>query len=128
MTLKERLYKQWDERRGLRYKCFRLKSEAEGVSGADDMEDVREIVEALPLFDLYGGWPEFSRTWDFPNCSPEYALKMENQDLKRFLDEFELYRIVQRAKTVEQEWQETLERVVPDARESLANIRTEGSA
>ena len=79
-------------RRQIRYLCARCKSEAEGFAEKPELvEGFLETFESQPNF---RGWMGFGVSWDVDVNDP--------------------WRIVLRDKSIEDEWHEVLEQVVPE--------------
>lgn len=67
-------------RRQIRYICFRLQNEAEGLSKAIPqktgvMQYVDKIKEHMEEQDDFGGWKMFAKTWDVDEKSPLVVIK-----------------------------------------------------
>ena len=84
-------------RKAKRYQCFRMKTEMVAEIEGNKVvkaDDVSEDVLGLEFTDGFGGWENFGNTWDLEKEWP--------------------FKIYQRLYTLDEEWNATLRRVVPE--------------
>lgn len=95
-------------RRKLRYWCFRLRSEVEGISDAEAPSELVDLYEDQQWFD---GWGNFGATWD--------------------LDEEDPLVVVPRWRTIHEEWDEViqgqLQRNQIESRKNLRKAAVDGN-
>jgi hypothetical protein len=78
------------QRKNIRYRLYRLRTEKEGLSASGETDDFRQRFENQAGFD---GWLNFAVTWDVAFEDP--------------------YRIVSRRLSQEEEWNEVLRAKIP---------------